>query len=414
MWKNMKESAKEWNISFAGCGFLMAYYCGVYCCLFERSRFLLEGVTKICGASSGALMGVILACQMSPTKCCENLLEMSREARKGTLGAVHPSVNLLKVVQNFLTRDLPDNAHILATGRLCVSLTRVSDGTNVLVSEFDSKEDLIQALVCSCFYPLYCGVIPPSYHGIRYVDGALSDNMPYASLRNTITISPFSGESDISPYGNPFYFHEIYYNNVSIHINFINAYRVVIAFLPPKPEVLADICQNGYKDAFIFLKENDILKVQSPLSELTLTNEWDHFPSSWRYVTEHKPTKDEDYYIASWSKVNKHAKNILPESIKKVFCKARMRENEEMRCTLSGQLSCFVKWCILPVEMAYLMLLRLAVWSPEMWSDLRWMCQMTSKVIRWVWKKAFSRSHLHAHKSPALHHNGFSSSDSTD
>lgn len=162
---------------------------------------------------------------------------MSREARRGTLGAVHPSFNLLKIVRHFLNRDLPDDAHLLASGRLFVSLTRVSDGTNVLVSEFDSKEDLVQALICSCFYPLYCGVIPPRYHGIRYVDGALSDNMPFSGLRNTITISPFSGESDISPYGNPFYFHDIYYNNVSIHINFINAHRVVIAFFPPEAEV---------------------------------------------------------------------------------------------------------------------------------------------------------------------------------
>lgn len=66
MLKNMQGSAKEWNISFAGCGFLMAYYCGVYSCLFERAPFLLKGVTKICGASSGALMGAVIACQMSP------------------------------------------------------------------------------------------------------------------------------------------------------------------------------------------------------------------------------------------------------------------------------------------------------------------------------------------------------------
>ncbi|XP_067293385.1 patatin-like phospholipase domain-containing protein 2 isoform X2 [Pseudorasbora parva] len=296
----MQESAKEWNISFAGCGFLMAYYCGVYCCLFERAQFLLKGVTKICGASSGALMGAVIACQMSPAKCCENLLEMSREARKGTLGAVHPSFDLLKIVRNFLSRELPDDAHLLASGRLHVSLTRVSDGRNVLVSEFDSKEDLIQALICSCFYPLYCGVIPPSYHGIRYVDGALSDNMPFSSLRNTITISPFSGESDISPYGNPFYFHEIYYNNVSIHINFINAHRVIVAFFPPEPEVLAEMCQNGYKDAFLFLQENKLLKLRSPLSGL-----WDHIPTFKKHISENKPT------------VTGNSKSNLPEFVKK-------------------------------------------------------------------------------------------------
>ncbi|XP_073688313.1 patatin-like phospholipase domain-containing protein 2 [Garra rufa] len=382
----MQQSAKEWNISFAGSGFLMAYYCGVYCCLFERAQFLLKGAKKICGASSGALMGAILACQMSPAKCCENLLEMSREARKGTLGAVHPSFDLLKIVRNFLNRDLPDDAHLLASGRLFVSLTRVSDGTNVLVSEFDSKEDLIQTLICSCFYPLYCGVIPPSYHGIRYVDGALSNNMPFSHLRNTITISPFSGESDISPYGNPFYFHDIYYNNASIHINFINAHRVVIAFFPPEPEVLAEMCQNGYKDAFHFLKENELLKPTLPLSELTLSDEWENIPTSKKYISKNK------------LRVTGNSENILPESIKKMFCKARMRENEE-RVKL---VSCLM-WCILPVEVAYIMLLRLVECTPEMWLYLLWMWQMTMRTIGQIWKKAFLISYLCIQKHPTLH-----------
>ncbi|XP_051740131.1 patatin-like phospholipase domain-containing protein 2 isoform X2 [Ctenopharyngodon idella] len=312
-------------------------------------------------------------------KCCENLLEMSREARKGTLGAVHPSFNLLKIVRNFLSRDLPDDAHLLASGRLYVSLTRVSDGKNVLVSEFDSKEDLIQALICSCFYPLYCGVMPPRYHGIRYADGALSDNMPFSSLRNTITISPFSGESDISPYGNAFYFHEIYYNNVSIHINFINAHRVVIAFFPPEPEVLAEMCQNGYKDAFLFLQENKLLKLRSPLPEL-----WDHNPTSKKYSSKNKPT------------MTGNSKSILPESIKKVFCKASMMEKEEIRYPFSMKLVSCLMWCILPVEIAYIMFLRLAEWTPEM-------CKMTMGMIGRVWKAAFSRSYLRTQKWPTLH-----------
>ncbi|XP_050955720.1 patatin-like phospholipase domain-containing protein 2 isoform X2 [Labeo rohita] len=319
-------------------------------------------------------------------KCCENLLEMSREARKGALGAANPSFNLLKIVRNFLNRDLPDDAHLLASGRLFVSLTRVSDGTNVLLSEFDSKEDLIQALICSCFYPLYCGVIPPSYHGIRYVDGALSDNMPFSSLRNTITISPFSGESDISPYGNPFYFHDIYYNNVSIHINFINAHRVVIAFFPPEPEVLAEMCQNGYKDAFLFLKQNELLKPSSPLSELTLIDEWENIPTSKKCISENNLS------------VTGNSKNILPDSIKKVFYTASLRENEE-RVNL---VSCLM-WFILPVEVTNIMLLRLFECTPEMWSFLLWMWQMTLRIIGQTLKKAFSISYLCMQKYPSLH-----------
>uniref|UniRef100_A0A4W5PHT2 PNPLA domain-containing protein n=1 Tax=Hucho hucho TaxID=62062 RepID=A0A4W5PHT2_9TELE len=68
----------------------------------------------------------------------------------------------MKMLCDSMERDLPADAHLRASGRLCVSLTRVSDGKNVLVSEFDSDEELLQALLCSCFIPFYCGVIPPS------------------------------------------------------------------------------------------------------------------------------------------------------------------------------------------------------------------------------------------------------------
>lgn len=77
-------------------------------------------------------------------KCCEDVIQVAKEARKRNLGPLHPSFNLVKVLKSGLDRDLPSDAHLLASGRLCVSLTRVSDGENVLVSEFNSKEELIQ------------------------------------------------------------------------------------------------------------------------------------------------------------------------------------------------------------------------------------------------------------------------------
>ena len=41
-------------------------------------------------------------------------------------------------------RTLPNDAHEKVNGRLNVSVTRVSDGKNCILSQFDSKEDLIQ------------------------------------------------------------------------------------------------------------------------------------------------------------------------------------------------------------------------------------------------------------------------------
>ncbi|KAJ8402462.1 hypothetical protein AAFF_G00369510 [Aldrovandia affinis] len=155
-----------WNISFAGCGFLGIYHIGVASCLLEQAPRLVNGASKIYGASAGALTASVLASGASIARCCEDVIEVAKEARKRNLGPLHPSFKLVKVLRAGLNRDLPNDAHLLASGRLCVSLTRVSDGENVLVSDFGSKEELIQALVCSCFIPIYCGLIPPSFRGV--------------------------------------------------------------------------------------------------------------------------------------------------------------------------------------------------------------------------------------------------------
>lgn len=69
------------------------------------------------------------------------------QARSRALGPLHPSFNIVKILREGLRNILPPNAHKLASGRLHVSLTRFSDGKNVVVNQFDSKEELIQASI---------------------------------------------------------------------------------------------------------------------------------------------------------------------------------------------------------------------------------------------------------------------------
>lgn len=76
-------------------------------------------------------------------------MNVAREARKHPLGVFHPAFSLLRVVQDSLLEKLPADAHLQASGRLCVSLTRLADGKNVLVSQFDSRDELIQVEHCS-------------------------------------------------------------------------------------------------------------------------------------------------------------------------------------------------------------------------------------------------------------------------
>ncbi|KAF6721516.1 Patatin-like phospholipase domain-containing protein 2 [Oryzias melastigma] len=315
----MFDLEKEWSISFAGCGFMGIYYVGVSSCILERFPGFIQNATRIYGASAGSLMAAILTLGVPVDKCCADLMHMAREARKHKLGPLHPAYNLLQLVQDCLLGSLPEDAHIRASGRLCVSLTRVSDGRNLLVSQFSSREDLIQALICSCFVPLYCGVIPPTYKGVHYVDGAVSDNLPRCDQGNTITISPYAGESDLCPRATTLTFHEVRFNNVSIQVNSENLYRVTSTFFPPDPEAMAEICQNGYMDALRFLQENNLISGESPLRSLG-NEDCKHaccdLLESGKSREKSKQPHQDHHWLDPKSIVN------LPVNIQKVLCKA--------------------------------------------------------------------------------------------
>lgn len=151
-----------------------------------------------------------------------DVLRVATEARSRSLGPFHPSFNVQKLLLEGLDRFLPEDAHLLVNGKLHISLTRVYDGKNVIVSQFESKEDLIAALNASCFIPFFSGILPPKFQGIRYMDGGFSDNLPTLD-ENTITVSPFCGESDICPRDDSMQlFHVSKHIKAYIHIPYCN------------------------------------------------------------------------------------------------------------------------------------------------------------------------------------------------
>jgi patatin-like phospholipase domain-containing protein 2 len=134
----------------------------------------------------------------TPDGIASEFFKIVTDARSHPLGPFSPSFNIQTMLLDGLERNLPNNAHQRVNGRLHISLTRIFDGKNVVVSQFNSREDLVAALACSFFIPGFSGLIPPKFHGVRYMDGAFSDNL-VALDDNTVTVSPFSGETDISP-----------------------------------------------------------------------------------------------------------------------------------------------------------------------------------------------------------------------
>lgn len=87
------------------------------------------------------------------------------------------------------------------------------------------------------------------------MDGGLSDNIP-AINEDTISISPFAGESDICPSDDSADPLHIYLANTSMQCTMQNLYRLSRALFPPHPEILSDMCQQGFDDCLMYLQKN--------------------------------------------------------------------------------------------------------------------------------------------------------------
>ncbi|KAF2905969.1 hypothetical protein ILUMI_00200 [Ignelater luminosus] len=244
------------NLSFAGCGFLGIYHVGVACCFKKYAPHLL--LNKISGASAGAIAACCLLCDLPLGDITSDVLRVAIEARSGSLGPFSPSFNIQNLLLEGLEKFLPDDAHIRVSGKLHISLTRVYDGKNVIISHFESREDLLQALLASAFIPVFSGILPPKFHGVRYMDGGFSDNLP-ALDENTITVSPFCGETDICPRDDSSQLFHINVANTSIELSRHNIYRIARILFPPKPEILSNMCKQGFDDALRFLHRNNLI-----------------------------------------------------------------------------------------------------------------------------------------------------------
>ncbi|KJH45810.1 phospholipase, patatin family [Dictyocaulus viviparus] len=239
------------NLSFSGCGFLCVYHAGVAAAIKEYAPFLMEN--RISGASAGAIVAACLVTNVCLSKATSTILKVVSQARSRSLGPLHPEFNLLDLVREEISHQLPPGSYKRCNGRLQISLTRWKDSKNIVISDFNSDEELIDAIICSCYIPVFCGNTPPSFRGEMYIDGGFTDNQPSFD-DHTITVSPFSGESDICPvdWHNDGLF-GLSFSRTSIRFSSLNLYRMAACLMPLSTDDCAKICVQGFDDGVRFL-----------------------------------------------------------------------------------------------------------------------------------------------------------------
>ncbi|XP_028644625.1 patatin-like phospholipase domain-containing protein 5 isoform X2 [Grammomys surdaster] len=370
------EAEGGWNLSFSGSGYMGLYHVGVTECLRQRAPRLIQGSRRIYGASSGALNAIGIVCGKSADFSCSHLLGLMKHVERLSLGIFHPAYGPIEHIRKKLQDSLPDNCHILASQKLGISLTRWPDGKNIIVTDFATRDELIQALICSLYFPLYCGIIPPAFRGERFIDGALSNNLPFSDCPATITVSPYNGTVDICPQSTSHSLFELTAFNASFQISTNNFFLGVISLFPPKPEVVADYCRQGYLDALRFLERRGLTKE----------------PVLWSLVSKEPPAlvegprgTDHDQGqkagpIVRWDVPNVLVKDVPNFELLSPELEAALRKGckrdfwAQIQCSVPGKVLTYLLLPFtLPFEYVYFRGRRLIQWLPEVPDDLYWM-----------------------------------------
>ncbi|OXB84497.1 UNVERIFIED_CONTAM: hypothetical protein H355_010924, partial [Colinus virginianus] len=222
-------SERSFSLMFRGCSFLQVYEAGVVKALQDLSPEILKSASKIYGVSSGSIVAAFAVCECDIGEMQQYLYSAGKLFFSTLLTA---RGKVLSVVKDALHKFLPANAHQLASGKLHIILTRLRDWNSVMVSEFASKEDIIQ----------------------RYVDGEFSMWKARFTSQTTITVSALAGEYDICPRDCPLAFFTFQAVDWILQISEQNLYRVQCLFQCPSAKGCEQLYHNGYQDAVSFLQ----------------------------------------------------------------------------------------------------------------------------------------------------------------
>ncbi|EOA38013.1 hypothetical protein CARUB_v10009483mg [Capsella rubella] len=234
------------GFSFSAAGLLFPYHLGVAQLLIEKGY--IKETTPLAGSSAGAIVCAVITSGASMQEALEATKELAADCRRnGT------AFRLGAVLRESMERLLPDDIHIRSNGRIRVAITRVFwRPRGLLVDQFDSKSDLIDAIFTSSFIPGYLAPRPATMFRNRVcVDGGLTLFMPPTAAAKTVRVCAFSASNfklkgiEISPDCNP--------------LNRATARQLLNwALEPAEDEVLEKLFELGYADAAAWAELNPV------------------------------------------------------------------------------------------------------------------------------------------------------------
>lgn len=176
---------------------------------------------------------------------------------------------LTQLVERSLRKHLPHDAHLLCSNKLGLSLTQLLPFENKFVSSFNTRQDLIDAVVAGCHIPLWSGSSLPKFKGRRFIDGAYTDNIPSFKLTpqeeaanvRQVAVTPFMDLVQVSPPSDNTRW-ELVFNVMGSGycLNWSNLIRTKQAMIPHSPQTYRPYIIEGHRDMKNFVLANNLIK----------------------------------------------------------------------------------------------------------------------------------------------------------
>ncbi|KAG1679503.1 hypothetical protein FOA52_011103 [Chlamydomonas sp. UWO 241] len=174
------------GLGFSAGGFLYCYHLGV---LWELERLGVltgPGCLPMAGASAGSLAIATYNSGVTRERATQAYKHLAADCRaSGTPG------RLSQVLRSTLMEYLPADAHVRCSGTCYVAVTKLMPYMhNEMISHFDDREALVDALLTSCHVPVYAnGHWTNVFRGAFYIDGGATAFIPSPPTPHVVRIS---------------------------------------------------------------------------------------------------------------------------------------------------------------------------------------------------------------------------------
>ena len=170
------------GLSFSPAGMLFPYHAGVAYAL-KQGNFI-DSNTKLGGSSAGAIIATAIATDVQQDAVDSALRRLSQRFQQGT--------TLRDALRDELLDILPDDAPQRARGRLTVAYQQVLPWPRkFLVTEWESKNDLIDTICASCCWPFFFSRWP-----MVWVRGGLAVDGFFALPRSRFGCPPVAAQTE--------------------------------------------------------------------------------------------------------------------------------------------------------------------------------------------------------------------------